>query len=141
MTKSLLIELAASLGGVGLLVAVSWLLGARGGVRVTKIDAADRLAFDEPDLRIAAWFVGIDEKSAAALSEDGAEIALVFALGDNFATRRLSRRTAQIEQRGSDLRFRLAEPSRRAVTVAAPDEPTARRWLLQLTGAEGMIRA
>lgn len=135
MSESLLIELALSLAGVGLLVAVSWLLGAWRSVRVTEAGAADRLAFDEPDFRIAEWFVGSDGRSAAALSANGAEIALVFALGDSLATRRLDRRSARIERTGAELQVLLGEPSRRAVSVSAPDEATAAQWLLKLTGA------
>lgn len=134
MTKSLLIELALSLAGVGLLVAVSWVLGAWRSVSVTAEGAADRLAFDEPDLVITEWLIGADGKSAAALSADGAEIALVFALGDSLATRRLGRRQAGVERQGAALRFVLGEVSRRAVTLKAQDEPTARRWLSLVTG-------
>lgn len=135
MTKSLLIELALSLAGVGLLVAVSWMLGAWRSVSVTAEGAAARLAFDEPDLVVREWLLGADGKSAAALSADGAEIALVFALGDSLATRRLNRRQAAVERQGAALRFALGELSRQAVSVTAPDEPTARRWLSLVTGA------
>lgn len=135
MSEGLLIEIALSLAGVGFLVAVSWRLGAWRSVQVTPAAAADRLAFDEPDFRIAEWFLGADGKAAAALSADGAEIALVFALGDSLATRRLDRRSARLERVGAELRVLLGEPSRRAVSVSAPDEATAAKWLLQLTGA------
>ncbi len=133
MPTGLLLELALSLAGVGLLVAVSWMLGAWRSVEVTADEAAGRLAFDEPDLAVKEWLIGADGKSAAALSADGAEIALVFALGDSLATRRLKRPEARVEQRGAALLFVLGEMSRRAVTLAAPDEPTARRWLSRLT--------
>lgn len=134
MPKSVLIEIALSLAGVGLLVGVSWLLGAWRSATVTRPDAAERLSFDEPDLRIAEWFLSVDGRSAAALSTDGSEIALVFALGDCLATRRLGRQTISVEQRGATLRFILGEPSRRAVALLAPDESTARGWLSRLTG-------
>jgi hypothetical protein len=78
--------------------------------------------------------IGGDGKSAAALSADGAEIALVFALGDSLATRRLARASARIDRQGAALRFLLGEASRRAVTLAAPDEATAARWHSRLKG-------
>ncbi|HBK91444.1 MAG TPA: hypothetical protein DDZ68_07220 [Parvularcula sp.] len=134
MTQGLLIELVLSIAGVGLLVAVSWMLGAWRNAFVTANAAADRLAFDEPDFAAREWLVGADGKAAAARSADGAEIALVFALGDSFATRRLARRQARVEQRGAALRFALGEVSRRAVYLTAPDEAAARRWLSLLTG-------
>lgn len=135
MPTSLLLELALSLAGVGLLVAVSWMLGGWRGVRVTEETAAERLAFDEPDFRAGGWFVGADGASAAALSADGAEIALVFALGDSIATRRLARAKARIGRIGPALRFVLAEPSRNSVTLKAVDDAVAAHWLSQLTGA------
>lgn len=135
MSNSLLIELAVSVAGIGLLVAVSWMLGAWRSVRVTPEAASDRIAFDEPDFRIAEWFIGTDGRSAAALSADGTEIALVFALGDSFASRRLDRRAARVERSGPVLRIVLGEPSRRAVSLTAPDEAAAAHWLSQMTGA------
>lgn len=135
LTKSLLIEIGLSLAGVGLLVAVSWMLGAWRSVQVTAGEAADRIAFDEPDLAVREWLIGADGKSAAALSADGREVALVFALGDSLATRRLNCRGATVEQQGAALRFALGDLSRRAVILTAPDEPTARRWLSLVTGA------
>ena len=110
------------------------MLGAWRSAAVTAAEAADRLAFDEPDLAIREWLIGADGKSAAALSADGAEIALVFALGDSLATRRLNRRQASVERRGAALRFALGELSRRAVVLTATDEPAARRWLSLVTG-------
>lgn len=135
MPDSLLIELVISVAGIALLVAVSWVLGAWRSVRVTERDASDRLAFDEPDFRVAAWLIGSNGKAAAALSADGEELAVIFALGDNFASRRLSRRAAGIDRKGCVLRFKLGEVSRRAVSITAPDEATAARWLSLLAGA------
>ncbi len=132
MPTELLIKLGFSLAGVGLLVGLSYVLGALRSARVTEAAAADRLGFDEPDFKPAQWLVGADGKAAAALSADGTEIGLVFAMGDDFATRRLRRAGATVRREGSALMFLLHEPSRRAVRVAAPDEKAAEVWLLRL---------
>ncbi len=132
MPKDLLIELGFSLAGVALLVGLSYLLGAWRSARVTLPAAAERLGFDEPDFKPGRWLVGVDGKSAAVWSADGAEIGLVFAIGDDFATRRLKRSSATVEREGSALLFLLREPSRRAVRVAAADNTAAEQWLLRL---------
>ena len=136
MPDGLLIELGFSLAGVGLLVGLSYVLGAWRSARVTLAAAAERLGFDEPDFQPTRWLVGADEKAAAALSADGAEIGLVFAMGDDFATRRLKRANAKVEREGAALLFLLREPSRRAVRVEAPDEKAAEDWLLRLRSGE-----
>lgn len=132
MTKAVLIELGLSLIGVGVLVALSYLLGGLRSARVTLDAAAERLLFDEPDFQPADWLIGADGKAAAALSRDGSEIGLVFVVGDDYATRRLKRAGAEIGREGNDLVFALRETSRRAVRVAAPDDGAAGQWLLRL---------
>lgn len=132
MTKSLLIELGLSFVGVSVLVGISYLLGAWRNALISLEAAAERLRFDEPDFRPGEWLIGADGRSAAALSEDGAEIGLVFVMGDEFATRRLSRAEMRVERDGSQIVFALRELSRRAVEVAAPDEKAAKDWLLRL---------
>lgn len=132
MSNSLLMEFGLSLTGVGILVGLSYLLGAWRSARVTLDAAADRLRFDEPDFQPADWLVGADGKAAAAISPDGAEIGLVFVMGDDFATRRLKRAGAEIRRDGKDLVFMLREVSRRAVRVAAPNDGVAAQWLLRL---------
>lgn len=130
MTKGLLIELGLSLVGVAVLVGVSYLAGAWRDAALTIEAAAERLRFDEPDFRPGAWLLGADAKSAAALSADENEVAVVFVLGDGLATRRLKR--ARVVQDGKSIIFVLNEPSRKAVPVAAKDEAEARRWLSSL---------
>lgn len=132
MPKDLLIEFGLSLAGVGLLVGLSYLLGAWRSARVTLASAAERFGFDEPDFKPGHWLIDAGEKSAAVLSADGTEVGLVFAMGDDFATRRLKRSSALVQREGAALLFLLREPSRRAVRVAAPDEKAAEDWLLRL---------
>ncbi len=136
MSPGLLVELAASLAGVGVLVAVSYWLGGWRSVRVTEGAAAERLAFDEPDFRVGEWLIGADGKSAAALSDDGKELALVFALGDSFATRRMKRAGVRASRNGAAVEVLLGEPTRRAVRVAAADTAAAEHWLLRLTRSD-----
>ncbi|MFN3961098.1 MAG: hypothetical protein ACK4NP_14460 [Parvularculaceae bacterium] len=134
MTTGLLIELGLSLAGVAVLVAATYFLGAWRTARVTLDAAQNRLGFDEPDFEPGDWMISSDERSAVALSRDGAEIGLVFVMGDDFATRRLSRSAARITRQADAILFLLKEPSRRAVRVAAPDEAAAEQWLLRLRG-------
>jgi hypothetical protein len=134
LTTGLLIELALSLAGVAVLVAATYVLGAWRTARVTPEAAAERFGFDEPDFEPRGWMIGKDAKAAVALSRDGAEIGLVFVMGDDFATRRLKRSAARITRQADALLFLLKEPSRRAVRVVAPDEAAAEQWFLRLRG-------
>lgn len=134
MTGHLVLDLAISLGGIVLLVALSYTLGAFRTVTVTEETARERLAFDEPDFRPSEWFVGADQKSAAVLSQGGAETALVFAVGDGLATRRFRQGSVSVEHEGTDVLFILGEPSRRAVRLKAVDGTAAERWVLRLAG-------
>lgn len=135
MSRELLIELAVSIAGVAILVAVSWLLGAMKSIAVTEEAAKDRLAFDEPDFDAAEWFFGADGKSAAAISGDGSETALVFVLGDGLGTRRFRHGAVSIERHGAVIIFRTGEPALRSVKLAAPDAADAEQWVLRLAGA------
>jgi hypothetical protein len=135
MSYDLLIEFVVSMIGVAFLVGVSWLFGAMKSVRVTCDAAADRLAFDEPDFRVDEWFIGADQKAAAAVSADGGETALVFSIGDGLGTRRFRHGAISVERHGVCLDFQLREPSLKLVRLAAPDERSAEHWVLQLAGA------
>ncbi|MCB2099048.1 MAG: hypothetical protein AB7F91_14315 [Parvularculaceae bacterium] len=135
MSEGMLIELAVSLAGIAILIAVSWLLGAMKSVAVTEEAAQDRLAFDEPDFDVGEWFFGADGKGAAAVSADGSETAVVFANGDGLGTRRFRHGSVGVERHGTIIEFRMREPSLRAVRVVATDETTAEQWVLSLAGA------
>lgn len=134
MTKGTLIEIAISFLGIALLIGVSWLFGAMRSVVVTKEAAAERLKFDEPDFKTGEWLIGADGRSAAALSANGAETALVLAVGDGLATRRFRHGGVGLERFENTLIFRLGEPSLRTVRLAAPDRATAEQWILRLAG-------
>lgn len=134
MTGNAMLDLAISLAGVAILIGLSWFFGAMKSVAVTKEAAIDRLAFDEPDFKPGEWFVGADQKAAAAMSADGHETALVFAVGDGLATRRFRHGAVGIEKSGAMLVFRMGELSLRKVRLTAPSETEAAHWVLRLAG-------
>lgn len=134
MTGNLILDLAVSLAGIVVIVAVTYALGAFKSATVSAAGASDRLAFDEPDFKVGAWLIGVDGKSAAAVSADGAETALVFAVGDGLATRRFRKGAVGLEKDGASVVFRLGEPSRRVIRLAAADPGAAEQWLLRLAG-------
>lgn len=78
--------------------------------------------------------IGADGKSAAILSADGAETALIFAIGDALATRRFRHGAIGLEKHGEVIEFHLNEPSKRAVLLKAADRKAAEEWLLRLAG-------
>lgn len=130
------IEIAISFVGIAILIGISWALGAMRSIAVDETNARDRLAFDEPDFVPVAWYVGADGKSAAALSEDGGEIALVFAVGDGLATRRFRHGAVSVEKSGTSILFQMREPALRQVRLDATDESVAAQWVLRLAGAQ-----
>ena len=127
--------MAISLAGVLVLVLVSFLLGGLKSAAVTREAAAERLAFDEPDFRAAEWMVGADGKAAATVSIDGAEAALIFAIGDGLASRRFRRGGVALRRDGSTLLIDTREPSLWGLKLKAPDEASAAEWLLHLQRA------
>ena len=133
MTGDLVFDLAISVAGIIVLVAVSWLLGGLRSAEATREKAAERLSFDEPDFAAGEWLIGADGKAAAAISADGREIALVFAVGDGLATRRFDRDKVVAEQKDSAVVFRPGEPSLSRLKLAAPDAATAEQWFLRLS--------
>lgn len=133
MDGDLISEMAVSVGGIAILVAVAWLLGATRSASVEPEAAVDRLTFDEPDFSPRDWFWSEDRKSAAAISADGGELALVFALGDGLATRRLKSTGVRASVSGADVLFEIGEPSLTRLRVRAKDEAEAREWLSKIT--------
>ena|SRR3990167_335107 len=129
-----LVEIAISLAGVVILIGLAWALGATRSIAVTEEAAIDRLAFDEPDFRPGEWLIGADGKSAAAISVDGVEAAVVFAVGDGLGTRRFRQGDVNIEQSGSGLTFKFGEPSLRSLRLLALSESAAAQWVLRLAG-------
>lgn len=87
VTGSFLIDLAVSFGGAAILVGISVLLGAWRLPALTAEIAKDCLRFDEPDFAATNWLVDSRNGAALCYSQNG-DLALVFRMGDNFATRR-----------------------------------------------------
>lgn len=129
-----LVEIAISVTGVAILIGLAWALGATRSIAVTKDLAVDRLAFDEPDFNPGEWLIGADGKSAAVLSADGYETAVVFAVGDGLATRRFRHGAVSIEKSGTAVTFIMGEPSLGVLRLLAPDENAAAHWVLRLAG-------
>lgn len=134
MTGNVAIDLAISLAGILVLVGVSYLLGGWRTATVTAEAAIARLRLDEPDFAPGEWMVGADGRCAAAVSGDRREIALVFAVGDKFASRRFRRGAVSIEKQAAAIIFRMKEPSLRLVRLIAPDPASLEGWLLHLAG-------
>jgi hypothetical protein len=134
MTGDLVQDLLISAAGVGVIVVLTYLLGAWRNVRVDETSARERLEFDEPDFQPAVWMVGADGKAAAALSGDGGEIAVVFALGDGLATRRMRRGAASIAARGSVVTILLGDATKSKISLPAPDAAAAAQWTARLRG-------
>lgn len=131
----MLAEIAVSVFGVAFLILVAWLLGATKSVVVTKESATNRLSFDEPDFNVAEFFISATGKSAAAISADGSETALVFAIGDGLGTRRFRHGAIGVEKRGNAVIFNTGEPSLGEIQLVATDDNQADQWILRLAGA------
>ncbi|MEZ5895805.1 MAG: hypothetical protein R3C40_11175 [Parvularculaceae bacterium] len=128
MTGDLYLDLAISLAGVGLVVLISYVLGAWRTVKVTESAAADRLAFDEPDFAPGVWMTGVDGAAAAARAKAGGEIALVFPLGDRLVSRRLSAPAVKCAVQADAVVIDLREPSKRAIRLVAASSQQAGEW-------------
>ncbi len=134
MTGNLVVDLAISLAGIGVLVGVSFVLGGWRTAAVTEEAANARLGLDEPDFIPDDWMVGVDGGCAAAVSGDRHEIALVFAVGDKLASRRFRRGAVSIEKQAGVVIFRMKEPSLEKIRLLAANEADVERWLLCLAG-------
>lgn len=134
MTGDPLLDIAASLAATALLVGLSFALGAWRNATVDEMAAARRLAVDEPDFCPFAWLVSSDKRAAVAIDAAGGEYAVVFAIGDGYATRRLVPGARPVVREGRSLTIRLGELSRRRVMLTASDENAAADWAGRLCG-------
>ena len=135
MTGDPVIDLLISAAGIAALVAFAFAIGARRTVRVGRDNALERLAFDEPDFRPGRVLIGEAGEAAAALSADGRELALIFAVGDGLVTRRRAVGDIDVTREGATLLFLLNEPSRRRVRLRLASEADARAWLSEARAA------
>ena len=134
MTGNLYLDLAISLGGVAILVAVSFALGAWRSAPLDEAAARDRLAFDEPDFVVGEWLFGADGKAAVAVSQDGRELGLLRLLGDGLATRRIRKGAAPVVAKGAEIVIALGDPSIAKFRLKAADEKAAAAWAGRLSG-------
>ncbi|MBY0422778.1 MAG: hypothetical protein K2Q06_10785 [Parvularculaceae bacterium] len=132
MTGDPLLDLVISLAGVAALVGLAFLLGATKTLVVDEAAARERLSFDEPDFRPEAWLVDGRGRSAVALSSDGTEAAVVFAVGDGLATRRFRVGAMPASAEGARLVVGLKDVSRPSVAIDAPDAAAAARFVALL---------
>lgn len=127
MTGDLLTDLAISLGGIAFLVGFSIALGAMKRRPLSLAAAKERLGFDEPDFVATDWL--LDPKQSAALAaSDTDEMALVFRMGDNFATRRFALSQAKIDREGEGLVLAIEGLSSR-LRLDAGSEEMAALWV------------
>lgn len=134
MTGNVYLDLAVSLASVGVLVAVSWLLGAWRTALLDAVAAHDRLAFEEPDFFAGAWLFDAQGRAAVALSQNGKEVAWLFVVGDGIAVRRMKRGAASVRAEGDTLVATLRDPSCWTVRLKAPNETEAAAWVSRLAG-------
>lgn len=133
MTGNLYLDLLISLAGIGVMVGVSFLLGAWKNAPVDAASAMDRLAFDEPDFNPVRWMIGADKRAAAALSPGG-EAAFIFAQGDGLATRRFKLGAFKVEQEGTAVTVSFGDVTKPKIRLAAVTEIDAADWAGSLRG-------
>jgi hypothetical protein len=133
VTGNLALDLLISAAGVGLIVAVSAALGGLRSITLDEAAARARLALDEPDFRPTEIFIGADGKAAAAIGADG-EAALLFALGDGLATRRLAIGAFAVAASGPAVDILLRDPSKRRLRLVAASAEAAAAWAGRLAG-------
>lgn len=135
MTGDPILDLAIAFAGTVVLIALSWALGAWRTVSVDETAAAARLSFDEPDFHPGAWLISEDHRAALAADDCGRECALVFAVGDGFATRRARIGSWPVLRDGYAVVVKLNEMSKRDVRLVATDERVAEAWTGRLSKA------
>lgn len=131
MTGNLILDLVISVGGIIIVVAISWALGAARLSRVTEADVIERAAFDEPDFDPSEWLVGKDGMAALAVAKNG-ESLIAFRVGDRIATRRFAAGAAPANADGPTVVFRLADPGAPAVRIRTADANKAKQWAARL---------
>ena len=127
MTGNLLIDSAISLGGIAFIVLIAYFLFNRTKPVFTRENAAERLAFDEPDFNPVEWLDG--NADGVWMAHNGAgEVALVWTMGDSLASRRY--KAGELKLRHKDGVLSVAAPDHTAPTrkmSANADE--AGKWM------------
>lgn len=125
--------------GVLLLIAVIWLVGGRGSAKLADGAAAlARLRRDFFDYEAKDILLSTDGKAAllAPASEDE-RLGVVFAMGDDFATRLLGAGDiAKLAQNGAQLKFHIHEYTGRTIVLEAANDDAATQWAERLKKLE-----
>lgn len=138
MTGNALIDLAISIIGIALLVALARVIFPRAGAAAISEKAVrDRLAFDEPDFQIEALLLDAPHGAALALGKTD-DIALVKKAGDGLVTRRAHRGQLQCDRDGAQLRLGISDHSFRSFAINADSDAEAQHWAVRIAG-EGAI--
>ena len=134
MDTEFLIESAVSLAAIAIMVTTAWFVFRSPRASVTKEEAAERLAFDEPDFRPVRWL--IDREGRAVLAEGAAgDIALVSRLGLDLVTRRFPAKMLHAEASDGALVIRPNDPGSTKLIIAADG---AAEWARKLAPAGAM---
>ena len=124
------IYLAASLGGIALLVGLNFLLFGRARPDVgSEQDIAKRLAREIPGFRAGRSVVGTDGRAALIENAANRSVFLVEAIGDGIVTRQISRGLlSSVGRLGERLSLELRDFTFPRATIWAPSDGLAREW-------------
>ncbi|WDI31329.1 hypothetical protein PUV54_15375 [Hyphococcus flavus] len=123
MTGNLLLDSLVSLGAIGLMVLLAWVMFRAPLKPVTEEEAAERLRFDEPDFKPVSWL--IDEKGRAAFAEgEDGDYALVSRLGVDLVTRRYPAIAVNAAEEGGALVLKPLDPGSSTVRLHTADAAT-----------------
>ena len=126
MTGNLYIDLAISVAGIAVLVALARVMFANVDVEISEQAAVERLAFDEPDFVPGDWLIDKGNGVALARNTDG-EIAIIKAMGDGLLTRRLPASEAHAVYENGVLTIAAADHTFRPAVIKI-DKTEAAVW-------------
>ncbi|MEM9704819.1 MAG: hypothetical protein AAF850_01940 [Pseudomonadota bacterium] len=127
MTGNPLFDLLISVVGILALVGFSVSLGGLSTIDITREGACERLAFDEPDFEPETWLIDDRKRSAFAVNRKG-ELAVIFPMGAEAATRRFAPGAFTCDIIGREVTIRADDHTWRAITLRTDDPLTAARW-------------
>ena len=124
MTGNLYIDLAISVAGIAVLVALARLMFANADIVISEQAAAERLAFDEPDFEPVGWLID-DENNIALARNARGEVAIIKAMGDGLVTRRLEAAAMDATYRDGCLIAAATDHTSKDVRLAVSAEKAA----------------
>lgn len=118
MTGNLIIDSLISLAAIAFMVAMAWVFFRSPPGPVTEENAAERLAFDEPDFRPVNWLA--DREGRAVIAESaGGDVAIVSRLGLDLVTRRFPAGAMRVSEEDGALVVRPSDPGSRRLVIEA----------------------